>query len=59
MTDHQSRLNEWVNDTVADFMAFYPDATLENVLDGLRDAISDAPQLYAKRHGAEGETGEA
>ena len=59
MTDHQSRVNAWVNDTVKDFIAFYPDATLENVLNGLGDALLDAPQLYAKHHGAKDEAGKA
>jgi len=46
MSGHQTKINEYANDAVAALVRDYPDATLTDVVNGLRDAISDAPTVY-------------
>jgi len=42
----QSYMNQIANDAICATLLRYPDATLEDVVNGLRDAIADAPDVY-------------
>lgn len=41
----QSRLNERLNDLIAEFLRDHPDAETTTICNALNDAISDAPAV--------------
>lgn len=47
MICNQSRMTDFANDTTKCFLEFYPDATLDEVERGLREAIRDAAEIFA------------